>query len=610
MRPIRWACCSWLALLALAALAAAQPQRPEHGWMLVDGATTPPPASAPWQQVALPASSGEAVVWYLIDFDLDRTADEPWSLYLPYLYGGGRIFLNDEPLVAIRESTPETVVRWERPHLLPIPAGMLRPGRNSVALRVATTPIASIRVPRPAVGPTVELLVEYDRRLFWTRTMSQFTVVACTVVGLLALFIWWRRREEALYGLFGAASLLWGLRTLTFVVELLPSVSWYAWRTLYYAATGGFTIAMLLFALHLAQMDPGRLKWLLFGYWLLGPLGYLATGGNEMLIGRFWAGGLLPIGLALLVITITAAWRQRTAPLLVLAGSLGLAVLAGVHDYLLATAPEVIRAVAPGVAANRLFLLHYAADILLVAMGAILSLRLVGTLDAIQQLNRTLEGRVAESEQTIRINYERLRRLERRHAASQERQQIMRDLHDGLGSRLFVALSRAEAGQISSGELVQSLRECIADMRLTLEAMSPEGNDFLEAWGDFRFRWQQVLDSSGLTSQWELDAGNGPVVLAPHVTLQLLRIVQEALTNVLKHAEAGRVAIALHAGDTGIRIDVRDDGRGMSAGGPAGHGLANMQARAKGVGARLRIAENGPGVHVCVDLDRQRRAVT
>ena len=45
-------------------------------------------------------------------------------------------------------------------------------------------------------------------------------------------------------------------------------------------------------------------------------------------------------------------------------------------------------------------------------------------------------------------------------------------------------------------EMAQSLRECIADMRLTLEAMSPESNDFLHAWGNFRFRWQRLLEIS------------------------------------------------------------------------------------------------------------------
>ena len=605
MKRARWACCSCLLLRAGAAgaggPAAAGGPRAASG--IASDSADPPAAGEPWQRVDLPASTNAPYAWYGIDFEVERLPEEAWSVFLPYLNPGGRLFLNGEPLVHIRESTADTVVRWERPHLVPIPPGMLQAGHNRLALRLAATPFSSIRLPLPAIGPAVELLGEYDNRLFWTRTMSQFTVAACTIVGVLALSISWRRREEALYGLFGAAALLWGLRTLTFVVEVLPAAHWHAWRTLYHGATGGFTIVMLLFAMRLADMHAGRLGWLLLGYWLLGPLGYLATGGDEFVIGRIWTAGLLPIGVALLAIAASAAWRQRTAPLVVLSAALGLAVLAGFHDYLLASAPGILRVVAPASTEQRLFLLHYAADILLVAMGVILSARLVGTLDAIQQLNRTLEARVSESEQTIRVNYERLRRLERHHAASQERQQIMRDLHDGLGSRLFVTLSRAESGHAPPGELVQALRECIADMRLTLEAMSPESNDFLEAWGDFRFRWQQVLDGCGLASQWDVETHDEAVVLAPHVTLQLLRIVQEALTNVLKHAEADRVAIALHAGAAGIRIDVQDNGRGMAGGAPAAaRGLANMQARALGLGARLQIAESRPGVLVRLDF--------
>lgn len=606
MKPARWACCSCLLMLLAIATASADTDalRPREARVIASGSAVPPAAGEPWQRVDLPASTGAPVAWYQIEFDVARLPEEAWSVFLPYLNTGGRLFLNGQPLVHIRESTADNIVRWERPHLVPIPPRMLQPGRNVLALRLAATRFSTVRLPLPGIGPAVELLGEYDARLFWTRTMSQFTVAACTVVGVLALFIWWRRREESLYGLFGGAALLWGLRTLTFVVEVLPSAQWHAWRTLYHGATGGFTIVMLLFAMRLADMEAGRLKWLLLGYWLLGPLGYLATGGNEFVIGRVWTAGLLPIGVALLAIAAGAAWRQRTSPLLVLTAALGLAVLAGFHDYLLASAPGLLRAVSPATTAQRLFLLHYAADVLLVAMGVILSVRLVGTLDAIQQLNRTLEARVAESEQTIRVNYERLRRLERQHAASQERQQIMRDLHDGLGSRLFVALSRAESGQAPPGELVQALRDCIADMRLTLEAMSPESNDFLEAWGDFRFRWQHVLEGCGLASQWDIETDDETVVLAPHVTLQLLRIVQEALTNVLKHAEADRVAIALHAANAGIRIDVRDNGRGMADGIPAAaHGLANMKARALGVGARLQIAQSRPGVHVRLDFE-------
>jgi len=611
MKPIRWVCCSgWLLLVALSLGAAQEPVRPRQAAVLLSTALEPPAPAAGWAAIALPYSGAQPAAWFRVDFEAGAAPADSWAVYLPYLNGGGRLVLNGVPLAHVQEPSPALVVRWERPHLVAIPPPLLRPGANQLLIRVAASPSSRIiRVPLLEVGPVLQLLPAYERRLFWVRSMAQFTVISCLIVGTLSLFIWWRRREEALYGLFGAAALLWGVRTLTFVVEVLPATSWLMWRTAYHAATGGFAIVMLLFTMSLAGMGYPRLRRILLGYWMLGPLGYLVSGGNEAMIGRYWTAGLLPIGCAVLAISAVAAWRQRTAALVALSLALSVAVLAGFHDYLLASAAPLMQLLAPQVAANRIFLLHYAADLVLVVMGGTLSARLVSAFQAIEQLNRTLESRVREREAALAANYERMRHLERQHAAGEERQQIMRDLHDGLGSQLFITLSRAEMGRIDQAEIVQALRACIADMRLTLEAMSPENNDFLEAWGNFRFRWQQLLDASGLASSWQTEAEGEPVELAPHVSLQLLRIVQEALTNILKHAAARTVAVRLHTDARVIVIEVSDDGHGMHrTGAVAGRGMVNMRARALRVGARLEITHLEPGLRVAVDLDRRTAA--
>jgi len=611
MKPIRWACSrAWLtallALLALCAVAHAQPQHPRQADLVLSAQLLPPPPTAAWQRVDLPHATRDVTAWYRVQFNAGESkTDQLWAVYLPYLYRGGRLFLNGTPLASIQETSADLVIRWERPHLVTIPAPSLRTGTNELMIRVPATAVSPDHMPLLQIGPYIDLLPVYQNRLFWVGTMPQFTVLSCLIVGLLALFIWWRRPEETLYGFFGAASVLWGIRTLTFVIEVLPSTAWHAWRALYHGATGGFVILMLLFAMCLAGIGYARLKWWLFGYWLLGPVAYLTTGGNESMVTKWWAGGLLPIGFAVLVISAAAAWKQRTMATVMLSGALTLGVLAGLHDYLIATSSPIIRALAPEHVADRIFLLHYAADIVLVVMGGLLSARFVGTLQALAQLNRTLELRVAERERTLSSNYERLRQLERQHAAGEERQQIMRDLHDGLGSQLFLMLSRAEGGQIEQQEMVQALRECIADMRLTLEAMTPESNDFLQAWGNFRFRWQHQLEASGLICTWELDAGGEAIDLSPHATLQLLRIVQEALTNVLKHAWARTVAIRLRMEGRTLSIEVADDGRGLAnPNARGGHGLNNMRARALHLGARIEIADQHPGVRVAVRFDR------
>jgi len=610
MKRVSWACCSLILVLvqlALCASAHSQVIQPRQADVVLDAALHPPAATADWQAVSLPYTWSEGTAWHRIEFDVPgHLLERPWAVYLPYLYGGGRLMLNGLPLAYVEEPSAEVVVRWERPHLVPIPAALLRQGKNQLFIRVAATSISRGRMPLLEIGPQVQLLSAHDRRLFFVRTMSQFTVLACMIVGILGLFIWWRRREEALYGLFGAAALLWGIRTMTLVIEVMPATGWLFWRTLYHGATGGFVIVMLLFAMQLAGIRHGRLRWGLLAYWLLGPIGYLASGGNEFLVGTVWAGGLLPLGVAVLVIGASAAWRQRTVALAMLSLALVLAVIAGFHDYLIATRSPLLLAVWPQAAAHRMFLLHYGADLLLLVMGGILSARLIATLHGIERLNLTLEARVAAREAALAENFGRLRSLQMQHAAGEERQQIMRDLHDGLGSQLFLTLSRAEAGPMDQGQIVEALRECIADMRLTLEAMSPQVGDFLAAWGNFRYRWKRALDLLGLASTWEVDTTETFVEIPPHTFIQLLRIVQEALTNVVKHAHASTVVVRLRVDACAIVIAVSDDGMGLGDPNAAttGRGLANMRSRARRVGAQVDIVDQHPGVLVSVHYRR------
>lgn len=112
----------------------------------------------------------------------------------------------------------------------------------------------------------------------------------------------------------------------------------------------------------------------------------------------------------------------------------------------------------------------------------------------------------------------------------------MRELHDGLGSRPFTSLSRVERGDMDAPQIAEALRDCIADMRLAIDALMPEDHDLRTALGNFLFRWQAVLEDAGVRPAWTIDAPDGAQGLRPQDVLQLLRIAQEALTNVLKHA--------------------------------------------------------------------------
>ena len=594
----------------------------EHMQRLDSNATQPPdPAPADrWIDTALPhvmpaAPEGQPprVTWYRGSFDGPAAADSAadWAVYLPFFYNGGQVWVNGRLVGNIPESTPELRVRWERPHLIALPPGLLQPHGNQLAVRAAAAPMHSLQhFPRVAVGPMAELQPRADRRTFWVRTMPQVTVVVCLLVAGFVLFIYWRRRSEVLYGLFGLAAALWGVRTLTFVIERMPVDSWHMWRITYLAATGGFIVVLALFALRFAGIRRPMVEKGLVAYWLAGPTALWLLGpGYEGLVNRLWSAGLIPIGVAILGLSVWSMLRQRTLAAAVMPVTLVIAVLAGVHDYMVAWNAPLLARWMPYWASQRIFLLHYGADLMLLGMGGLLTARFIEAVSSLQtanrnlaDLNETLELRVAERERHLAANFDRMADLQRDRAAAQERQLIMREIHDGLGSRLFTSLLRVERGDMSDRQIADTLRDCIADMRLALEALAPD-DDFQAALGNFLFRWQTQMQEARVQPTWAIDVPDSALNLPRQVVLQLLRIAQEALTNVLKHARAKNVRIELRQRSGMLELVVVDDGVGADLShGQTGRGIDNMQARARQIGGSLDMRSGAGGTQVVLQL--------
>lgn len=578
----------------------------------VSDAAEPSPGNAGWTRVDLPhyrllaRGAAEPASWYRVEFDAGASEHDPWAAYLPYLYNGGTLWLNGTPIATVLSSQPDLRVRWERPYLVALPVGLLRQQGNELLLRLPPAGGASVlRMPRLEVAPLRVLMPVYDRRLFWVRTMPQITVAVGILLPCFVLFIWWRRRSEVLYGLFGVAVLLWAVRTLTFVVEVIPQHEWRWWRVSYHAATGGFVVVLALFALRYARLNRPLLDRALVAYALIGPLWLLIQGpGADTLVGYVWGGGLIPIGLSAVVSTAWAAItrRERTAALLLIA--LALAVCAGVHDYMMAYGAGALARWLPEWTQQRFFLLHHAANLLLVVMGGLLTQRFIEALSAIQTLNQTLEHRVAAREAELADNYGRMALLQQEHAAAQERRRIMRDLHDGLGSQLFILLSRVERGAVQPRELSQSLRACIADMRLSLDALAAHDAGLESALADFLHRWRPLLSEAGVEPTWRIDLAEPLPWVSAHATLQLLRLLQEALTNVIKHSGAGEVRVEATATADLLTLEVTDNGVGFPVHEreAAGRGIHNMQARAAALHARLTIESSGSGTSLRLEL--------
>ncbi|MCD6679442.1 MAG: hypothetical protein LT102_02110 [Burkholderiaceae bacterium] len=554
----------------------------------------PPPDSADWQLVPLPDAweisrpGAHDAGWYRFEVDLADEPDEPWLAYFPRLRDGGMLYVNGALAATVPQSDATQFVQWLRPHAPAIPPRLLHAGTNVFHLRVSTSG-SSFRMVPFFVGPESELNGPYQWRLFWSYTSAQMTVIATVLLGVFVLVIWVRRRMSFEYGLFGLAALCWGIRTLILVVSVFPARFWHLWQTLNYAATGGFVVSMTLFMLRFAGLRNTLIERSLLAYWLTGPLAMLFGGEQlDQAVGRYYQGGLIVVSTLMLAATAVAGWRNRTPGVLMLCIGVVFGLALGVHDYLIQIGVLDYR---------RPYLLHLSATVLLGAVGALLADRFVRSLRDAEQAARVLESTVRDREVELERNYERLRRLERERVLGEERQRIMQDMHDGLGSHLLSSLAMIERGAVDPDAIAQALREAIDDMRLAIDTLSPAHEGLGEALANLSWRLQPRFAAAGIALRFHLDELPDRIDLPVEESLQVLRVLQEALTNALKHSGARQVDVFLdvHGEPARLALRIRDDGTGFEVGqSHGGRGLSGMRRRARRLGAGLQV-HSGPG---------------
>lgn len=215
---------------------------------------------------------------------------------------------------------------------------------------------------------------------------------------------------------------------------------------------------------------------------------------------------------------------------------------------------------------------------------------------ALRQLNGELESRVEAQTRELRGFATRLDEV-----LEAERRRLARDLHDDLGQELTAmrfevetlrAYASDEGQRAGLGRVSAAIDRSHQGVRVILESLRPrildeEGLEAAVAWlaRQFRERTGRVCEVT-VALAGEPDAAVGLVVF---------RVVQEALTNVARHADAARVAITLRVEGGRLALTVEDDGRGLPAERTEGrHGLVGMRERVAAAGGELVIERVEP----------------
>jgi signal transduction histidine kinase len=371
------------------------------------------------------------------------------------------------------------------------------------------------------------------------------------------------------------------------------------WDPLMFAAVMWMVISAALFVHRFYELERPRTERAILGGGIaltraryLTPAGVFYRLANGLVIPTEFA-----LGCYVIITLIRAAARAGGLGTRLLAVTGVIVLVCGGHDALVSL--NVIRT-------ETLYYLPYAQALVLGAFAFLLGQRYLGSVSAAEQLNRTLEDRIRRKEQELDDMFEQRQQLETERLLAEERERLTREIHDGLGGHLvsILALSEQEG---ESEEIHKAARLALADLRIMIASLDLGEAGLAELLGTFRDRIDSQLRHQGLEIEWQVAPVRDVDGFDPRTALNILRILQEAVTNVLRHANATRILFALAEVELGehgtaLALSVSDDGRGGTDDGDPGYGLRHMRARAEEIGARLDVRSSAEGTTVTLPL--------
>lgn len=562
-------------------------ERFERADFVASDAVDPPPDDADWHPQPLPRRQ-EGPGWYRVRFTLADKPDDSHSVFLPRLRADATIYVNG---VEIGKTSGGAPLRLNiRPELRTAPRSVLHAGINTLHLR-ADTKVGATRMSDIEWGPTAQVLEREATVRFWRFTAPTMAMAVQAFVAFITLLLWARRPREAVYGCFGLALVSF----LPFAgLSLMPS------DTPFWLAIGlgwslyVFTPWMFLFALRYGGWRwprAERAMWACAGATVLADLGSIVSSGPLRELLDVMAEGLsFALAAPYCAVLIAVALRRRSFESGLVAGAATTAVSWSAFTYYAHPA-------------DALSWVPFGNVPLYLIVTWALVLRFARSLDEAERLGVELADRVEAKRVELEANYGRFAELETQQAVMAERARLMSDMHDGIGGQLISTLSLVEGGEASKEQVCAALRECIDDLRLVIDSLEPIDNELLPVLGNLRYRLQPRLEAQGIELDWLVRDVPKLECLTPQNVLHVLRILQEALTNVVKHAGARRIRVETRAEGERVAIAISDDGSGFAdRNAPRGRGLESIRMRADALGADLAVHTSPSGTMVTLVL--------
>jgi len=535
-----------------------------------------------WDQ-RLPGRGGYG--WYRLHIHLNKIPDRLWGIYLSRLSMNAEVYVNGA-LAGSGGSMREPVSRhWNLPLYFQISPRLLKAGDNDIRIRLRGFPNGRTGLSPVFIGPDAALFPVYRARFLRSHELSVGAFAVNMALGLIFL-VWWRVSKDVGFLWFAAGSLISCIYILDSFWVNTPLFR-FDWRWMTHVAVAW---SMCFYYLFMLRMLAHRIAWperILIVYVATGALLLrLADNAHQLPFALVLHLGSLAMILHLIWLSCSGWLKDGSRLHLWLGVCMAIVAAFGFADWI---------PVAFHVQKDTPYVYYLGPVAFSFAVSLVLLTRFLNALAAERNFARNMRGSLKKQEKQLQMQHRRIAILEREQAVTDERGRIVRELHDGLGSHLMGALALSE----QQGNSVNAhIQHALDELRIIMDSLDTE-TDVLAMLGMLRQRLEPGLKQAGIRLKWEVDCRPTSMDDGPEASMHVMRIVQEAVANVVRHGKAKY--IILHMDESGFFI--ADDGCGFSAEEVRhGRGLKNMEWRAQQLEAQFGIQQMSSGTKINVQF--------
>jgi signal transduction histidine kinase len=365
------------------------------------------------------------------------------------------------------------------------------------------------------------------------------------------------------------------------------------WEFLTNVSLGWFGVLLILFVHRHIGIYRKKTEWLFISTGMLATIAALIVPTEKFYnVTQTWISLILLACIYPILLYLVDFYKHRkyTSAIFSVIGTTMIA--SGVHDMQMQL----------GLIPHAQHYLPYCFFVLLVLYGGVLIRRFVVAMNDVEELNAHMEGIVQEKKNELEHSYDKLFQLEKEQLLFQERERLTQDMHDGIGGTLVTTLAMAESEPRASRQITDALRHAIADLRLTLISLEPN-ETLMGSLAMLKSRIGPTFRHGEISLDWNINdipplEGEGPTL-----NLNVMRIIQEATTNIIKHAQATCVEVSSYSEDAFFVISISDNGIGLnpdkvSTQDSSHKGLIHMNKRASKMGGHCRIESTNLGTSI------------